>query len=94
MSLDPNFTPKEYNLLRYFMTHCGRMLTHKEILQEVWGKAHGEDTQYLRVFIGQIRAKIGKHHAVPNLIITEPGVGYRMEFADIATLPTKASLSA
>lgn len=78
------FTPKEYNLLRYFIVNRGRMLTHKEILKEVWGAAHGDDTQYLRVFIGQVRAKIEAHPGVPKLIITEPGVGYRMEIAEIA----------
>ena len=47
------FTPKEYNLLRYFMIHQGKMLLHRDILKAVWGDAHAEDTQYLRVFIGQ-----------------------------------------
>ncbi|MER2520144.1 MAG: response regulator transcription factor [Bdellovibrionales bacterium] len=78
------FTPKEYSLLRYFIVNRGRMLTHKEILKEVWGPAHGDDTQYLRVFIGQIRAKIEKNSTLPTLITTEPGVGYRMELAEIA----------
>jgi two-component system KDP operon response regulator KdpE len=80
------FTPKEYRLLRYFIVNCGRMLTHKEILKEVWGPAHGDDTQYLRVFIGQIRAKIEKDPVCPALITTEPGVGYRMELAKSASL--------
>jgi two-component system KDP operon response regulator KdpE len=78
-----SFTPKEYNLLRYFMVHCGKMLTHKQILHEVWGAAHGDDAQYLRVFIGQIREKIEEDPAVPVIITTELGVGYRMEIADI-----------
>ena len=78
------FTPKEYSLLRYFIVNRGKMLTHKEILKEVWGHAHGDDTQYLRVFIGQIRAKIEKDSILPALITTEPGVGYRMELAEIA----------
>lgn len=73
------FTPKEYSLLRYFITHCGKMLGHKEILREVWGSAHGEDTQYLRVFVGQIREKIEKDPAHPLIITTELGIGYRME---------------
>ena len=76
------FTPKEYSLLRYFIVNRGKMLTHKEILKEVWGPAHGDDTQYLRVFIGQIRAKIEKDSLLPALITTEPGVGYRMELAE------------
>jgi two-component system KDP operon response regulator KdpE len=78
------FTPKEYNLLRYFMVHCGKMLTHKDILHEVWGSGHGDDAQYLRVFIGQIREKIEINPAIPVMITTEPGVGYRMEIAELA----------
>jgi two-component system KDP operon response regulator KdpE len=76
-----SLTPKEYNLLRYLMIHRGKMLTQKQILNEVWGPAHVNDSQYLRVFIGQIRAKIEKDPVKPALIITEPGVGYRMEAA-------------
>ena len=72
-------TPKEYELLRYFMVNRGRMLTHKMILNEVWGPAHAEDTQYLRVYVGQLREKLETDAANPQLIITEPGVGYRME---------------
>lgn len=80
------FTPKEYNLLRFFMTHCGIMLGHREILNKVWGSAHSDDTQYLRVFIGQIREKIEADPAQPVIITTELGIGYRMEF--LPDLPT------
>ena len=73
------FTPKEYDLLRYFMTNCGKMLLHKDILKDVWGAAHGEDVAYLRVYIGQIREKIEENPTSPQLIKTEPGIGYRME---------------
>ncbi len=73
------FTPKEYDLLRYFMVNRGKMLTHKEILNKVWGAAHGEDVVYLRVYIGQIREKIEANPAAPIFIMTEPGIGYRME---------------
>jgi two-component system, OmpR family, KDP operon response regulator KdpE len=73
------FTPKEYELLRYFMVNRGKMLTHKQILREIWGPAHGEDTQYVRVYIGQLREKLEADPANPRFIITEPGVGYRME---------------
>ena len=73
------FTPKEYNLLEYFMSNCGKMLTHRDILKTVWGDAHSEDTQYLRVFIGHIREKIESNPHLPVQIITDPGVGYRME---------------
>jgi two-component system KDP operon response regulator KdpE len=72
-------TPKEYELLRYFMINRGRMLTHKQILKEVWGPAHDSDTQYLRVYVGQVREKLEESPASPRLIVTEPGVGYRME---------------
>jgi two-component system KDP operon response regulator KdpE len=80
------FTPKEYDLLRHFMVHCGKMLTHKELLKEVWGSAHGADTQYLRVFIGQIREKIQTVPSAPMFITTEPGIGYRMELMDLPRL--------
>ena len=73
------FTPKEYALLRYFLVNRGKMLTHKDILREVWGQAHGEDTQYLRTFIAQVREKIEENPSKPVLILTEPGIGYRME---------------
>ncbi|NDF12056.1 MAG: DNA-binding response regulator [Proteobacteria bacterium] len=74
-----SLTPKEYELLRYFMVNRGKMLTHKQILKEVWGPAHSEDTQYLRVYVGQVREKIEKDPALRGLIVTEPGIGYRME---------------
>jgi two-component system KDP operon response regulator KdpE len=74
-----SLTPKEYDLLRYFIINRGKMLTHKQILREVWGPAHSEDTQYLRVYIGQLREKIEDKDSISRLIITEPGVGYRME---------------
>ena len=73
------FTPKEYNLLRYFMTQCGKMLTHRDILSNVWGAGHSDDTQYLRVFVGQLREKIETDPAHPVIITTELGIGYRME---------------
>lgn len=72
-------TPKEYELLRFLMVNQGKMLTHGQILNEVWGPAHSEDTQYLRVYIGQIREKLEETPSSPRLIITEPGIGYRME---------------
>lgn len=74
-----SFTPKEYDLLRHFMVNRGKMLTHKEILKVVWGAGHMEDTAYLRVYIAQIREKIEKNPKTPVFIITEPGIGYRME---------------
>lgn len=76
------FTPKEYELLRYFMVNRGKMLTHRQILKEVWGPAHSDDTQYLRVYVGQVREKIEETPSSPKLIVTEPGIGYRMETQD------------
>jgi two-component system KDP operon response regulator KdpE len=70
-------TPKEYDLLTILARHAGRVVTHTQILSSVWGPAHRDDTQYLRVFIGQLRAKIEPDPAAPTLIRTEPGVGYR-----------------
>ena len=74
-----SFTPKEYALLKFFLVNRGKMLTHKDILREVWGQAHSEDTQYLRTFLAQIRDKIENDPANPAIILTEPGIGYRME---------------
>jgi two-component system, OmpR family, KDP operon response regulator KdpE len=72
-------TPKEYKLLRYFMVNRGRMLTHRQILNEVWGASHVDNTQYLRVYVGQLREKLEYIPSNPAIIRTEPGVGYRME---------------
>jgi len=81
-----SFTPKEYDLLKYFMINRGKMLTHKEILKKVWGVAHGDDVTYLRVYIGQIREKIEKTPTLPVFIKTEPSIGYRMEILPNSTL--------
>lgn len=70
-------TPKEYDLLAALVKHSGRVVTHRQILSAVWGPAHTDDTQYLRVFIGQLRNKIERDPAAPKLITTESGVGYR-----------------
>lgn len=71
-------TPKEFELLLLLARNAGRVVTHRQLLAHVWGPAHVEDTQYLRVFIGQLRAKLEANPAEPTLIATEPGVGYRM----------------
>ena len=79
------FTPKEYDLLHYFIINRGRMLTHKQILKQVWGSAHVEDTQYLRVYIGQVREKLERIPGLGKLIVAESGIGYRMDLADGST---------
>ena len=74
-------TPKEYDVLQLLVRNAGRVLTHRQILQAVWGPANVEDTQYLRVFVGRLRQKIELDPAEPQLIVTEPGVGYRFKAA-------------
>jgi two-component system KDP operon response regulator KdpE len=71
-------TPKEYELLSFLARHAGRVVTHKQILTAVWGPAHAEDTQYLRVYVGQLRQKVEEHADDPRIILTEPGIGYRI----------------
>lgn len=70
-------TPKEFDLLVYLARRAGRPLSHRDILKAVWGQAHENDSQYLRVFIGQLRAKIEDDPADPKFLLTDPGVGYR-----------------
>jgi two-component system KDP operon response regulator KdpE len=57
--------------------HAGKVLTHRMLLQEVWGQAYVDQAQYLRVFVGQLRKKIEKQPGRPRFILTDPGVGYR-----------------
>ncbi len=71
-------TPKEFELLSFLARHAGRVITHKQILTAVWGPAHAEDTQYLRVYVGQLRQKVEEHADDPLIILTEPGIGYRI----------------
>jgi two-component system KDP operon response regulator KdpE len=71
-------TPKEFELLAILVRNAGRLLTHRQILTAVWGAAHTEDLQYLRVFIGQLRQKLKASANAPELILTEPGIGYRL----------------
>lgn len=70
-------TSTEYNLLALLAKNDGKVLTHQQILKEVWGQGYIEQTQYLRVFVGQLRKKIENDHTHPALIKTEAGIGYR-----------------
>ena len=70
-------SPREYDLLSQLVQGGGKVVTHRQLLTAVWGPAHEEDVQYLRVFVGQLRQKIEPDPAAPVLILTEPGVGYR-----------------
>jgi len=71
-------TPKEFELISFLARSAGKVLTHKHILTAVWGPAHTEDTQYLRVYIGQLRQKVEIAPNDPQIIVTEPGIGYRI----------------
>jgi two-component system KDP operon response regulator KdpE len=71
-------TATEYALLRALAQHAGRVLTHRQLLREVWGPAYEAETQYLRVYIAALRRKLEADPADPRLILTEPGVGYRL----------------
>jgi len=71
-------TPTEYSLLALFVTNAGKVLTHSYLLREVWGPAYAEETQYLRVFVGQLRKKIEHDPTTPRILLTESGVGYRL----------------
>ena len=70
-------TPKEFDLLAALVGNAGRVMTHRRLLHLVWGPAHVDDVPYLRVFIGQLRQKLERDPARPELILTEPGTGYR-----------------
>jgi two-component system KDP operon response regulator KdpE len=69
-------TPKEFDLLHYFVTHPNKTLPHRELLQSVWGPDYGDQVEYLRVFVNQLRKKIEPNPAKPRLLVTEPWVGY------------------
>ena len=72
-----HLTPKEYDLLVYFLRHAGKVLTHRTLLGAVWGGNYTEQGEYLRVFVGQLRKKIELDPSSPRYILTEPWVGYR-----------------
>ena len=73
-----NLTPREYDVLSYLIRNTGKVVTHRVLLQHVWGPEYGSETQYLRVFINRLRHKLEDDPAHPHYIVTEPGVGYRM----------------
>ena len=74
----PRLTPTEFKLLAFLVKHAGKVLTHQQILKEVWGPTHAHDVQYLRVYAGQLRQKLEAEPAQPQFLETEPGVGYRL----------------
>lgn len=74
-----HLTPKEFDLLVYFVNNAGKVLTHRTVLGAVWGGNYVEQNEYLRVFVGQLRKKIEPDAPRPHYILTEPWVGYRFE---------------
>lgn len=70
-------TPTEYKLLLTMASNPGKLLTHRWLLQQVWGPGYSNESQYLRVFVRQLRVKLGDEAAKPRFILTEPGLGYR-----------------
>jgi two-component system KDP operon response regulator KdpE len=74
-----HLTPNEYDLLAFLIRHAGKVVTQKQILQEVWGPASGDQVQYLRIYVYQLRQKIEADPDRPKYILTESGVGYRLK---------------
>ncbi|HEX9410195.1 MAG TPA: response regulator transcription factor [Actinomycetota bacterium] len=72
-----HLTPTEFSLLEQFVSNPGKLLTHRWLLQKVWGTAYGDQSHYLRVYVANLRKKLEQDPSSPSLIMTEPGVGYR-----------------
>ncbi len=77
-----HLTPIEYKLLATLIKHAGRVITHRQLLKEVWGPGASEQTQYLRVYMGQLRHKLEQNPSRPQFLMTEPGVGYRLKTSE------------
>ncbi|HEX9067327.1 MAG TPA: response regulator transcription factor [Ktedonobacterales bacterium] len=74
---DVRLTPTEFALLEQLVTNAGKMLTHRMLLQRVWGPEYGDEAEYLRVYMGRLRRKLERDPANPRHLMTEPGAGYR-----------------
>ena len=73
-----SLTRKEYAVLAQLARHLGRVVTQQQLLRDIWGPSHAEDSHYLRIVVGHLRQKLGDDPAAPHFIVTEPGVGYRL----------------
>ena len=73
-----HLTPIEYRLLQVLVTHAGRVLTHRQLLREVWGPSHAEQNHYLRIYMRHLRQKLEADPAQPRHFLTETAVGYRL----------------
>jgi two-component system, OmpR family, KDP operon response regulator KdpE len=72
-----SLTRKEYAVLAMLVRHAGRVVSQQQLLREIWGGTHVQDTHYLRIVLGKLRQKLGDDPATPRWLKTEPGVGYR-----------------
>lgn len=81
--VETHLTPIEFNLLSLMIRHRGKVLTHRQLLCTIWGDAYARETQYLRVFMGQLRRKIESDPSRPKLLTTESGIGYRFKWDGI-----------
>ena len=86
-----HLTPIEYKLLVLFARNAGKVLTHRQILREVWGPAYASQTHYVRVHVAELRRKIEFEPARPRLLVTEPGVGYRLRDLRVTDRRTAAA---
>jgi two-component system KDP operon response regulator KdpE len=73
-----HLTPIEYKLLATLAKHAGMVMTHRQLLEQVWGPGHAHQMQYLRVYMTQLRHKLEREPARPRFLVTEPGIGYRL----------------
>lgn len=86
-------TPTEYDLLRQLMLHAGKVMTHRVLLRSVWGPEYGEEADYLRVYVRQLRRKVEVKPSLPHYILTEPGVGYVFNVQVVRGEPGSVQLS-
>ncbi len=77
--VEVHLSRKEYEILRALIAHAGKVLTHQQLLRDIWGVHFTEQTQYLRVYVGQLRHKLERDPTQPEFLLTEPGVGYRLK---------------
>jgi len=73
-----HLTPNEFKLLSVLIKNAGRVMTHRQLLKEIWGPGSAEESHYLRVYMNQLRQKLEHEAARPQFLLTEPGVGYRL----------------
>jgi two-component system KDP operon response regulator KdpE len=84
-------TPTEWGIVEMLVRHRGKLVTQTQLLKEVWGPQYGEETNYLRVFMAQLRRKLEPQPSKPRYLITEPGMGYRFEAGDDRLRPKETS---